>query len=246
MSKYFEALVLGGESIVIDDTLNNLEVCGEWPLSALVKARDSGGNIFYRLPGHQDKNWLFGIGLSEHAGQEFCPEFKRLHDGEIILEFYDPKSSIHNIKVARDDVVAKGKIYALSFGTRAPSPHGTGIEIYNSGGQVVFSSAQKHLNVLACDCVDPVTVSFGQAGVAFMLGKDISYDFWASDRLGQVGAKRTIYPQFTITGNNSVTVKKIIRTQVWAGDLEEIKRDLWSEHYYGAGFSYGWLIGEVI
>lgn len=242
--KFFEAINEQDQSIVIDDTFKNLELIDHFPLSQCTFEQDSGGNNHgsYLFPSSNANVLLAGISINQLSGVE---PFGLFGLGGSI-SFYDKKSGAPQkgiFPVKRDDIASKAEVYRFGFTNINSSTHGTGLEICNADGKIIFSSDKKYLHVIGCGSDNAQTIMFGDGvHIAFTLGTDHVTKIYESHKFGAHGAEYDIYPRFSIT-SNSVTVGKLKATSFYAAD-EEPEPYPWNL-IYNSWFNYGWLIGEI-
>ena len=200
MTKYFEAINDSNQSIVIDDTFKNIEVLDSFPLSEcnFTTWHDSNHG-YYSLKRGNANTALVGISLNPLVG---LPWFM-YHGTYGYIYLYDGNSGIQDVgifPVKRDDIAEASTIYLLGFSNSEPSTHGTGIEIYNADGKVVYSSEQQYLEAVACGSTD-AEVTLQDNLVFFTLGVDHAADILTGHQTGSYGAEYTKYPALEVTSN---------------------------------------------
>ena len=93
----------------------------------------------------------------------------------------------------------------FGFGDDEPSEHGTGLEICNANGKVVYSSAKRYLNVLGCGSEKSETVQMSGTTIAFTLGTDHVTKIYENHKVGAKGVVYNRYPGFTVNENSIST-----------------------------------------
>lgn len=241
--KIFEILNPDG-AIVIDDTFKNIELLDHFSMSECrFRAKDGHpSHGTYYLPRSNPKATLVGIslnGLNNVARFGFSANIGG-------IEFYDSHSGIENYgiePVKRDDIASKSHVYLFGFGDDRPSEHGTGLEICNADGKVVYSSAKRYLNVLGCGSEKSETVQMNGTTIAFTLGTDHVTKIYENHKVGAKGVKYDRYPRFTVN-ENSISVGMLEAQTVYIPDDDAPD---WGWHLiFHCYYNFGWLIGNVV
>lgn len=246
MSNYFEVIKEDDSRVILDDSCNCLELLQVVPLSTATKHVVSDSYLYYQVPiptTTADYTFL-GIGLNELAGKSFCITLTKTSSGARI-EFYDPATGKPNA-VARDDVIAAGKLYVFGAGGRLPAEHLTGLEVYDANGKVVYSSAAQHLDILYCGGDEAKTITYTGTTVALPLGSD-DYCYIELKNYHYTppsGIESHLAPHFNIT-NNSVTIKKQMFNTVYVSDSDEPEHEIVRVEFY-AWYTYGYLVGKIV
>lgn len=241
--KFFEILNPDG-AIVIDDTFKNIELLDHFPMSECQFSAKDGypSHGTYYLPRSNPKATLVGIGLNGLNGT--APFGFTASIGGI--DFYDVHSGIANYgiePVKRDDIAGKSHVYVFGFGDDEPSEHGTGLEICNADGKVVYSSAKRYLNVLGCGSEKSETVQMNGTTIAFTLGTDHVTKMYENHKYGAKGVIYDQYPKLTIN-NDAVSVGMIRATAVYTAKNEGDPWD-WNLIFH-CYYNFGWLVGNVV
>lgn len=240
--RFFEILNPDG-AIVIDDTFKNIELLDHFPMSECqFRAKDGyPSHGTYYFPRSNPKAALVGISLNGlNNAVQFG--FSTSIGG---IEFYDSHSGIenHGIEpVKRDDIASKSHVYLFGFGDDEPSEHGTGLEICNANGKVVYSSAKRYLNVLGCGSEKSETVQMNGTTIAFTLGTDHVTKIYESHKVGAKGVEYNRYPRFTVN-ENSISIG-MLETRVVYIPLED--PPLGWHLIFHCYYNFGWLIGNVV
>lgn len=241
--KFFEILSPDG-AIVIDNNFKNIELLDHFPLSDCTFRPNhlSQNHGSYSLLRTNPKATLIGINLNGLNGVNWFG-FTADNTG---IRFYDSRSGIENhgiLPVKRDDIANTAHVYLFGFGDDSPTEHGTGLEICNADGKVVYSSAKRYLNVLGCGSEKSETVQMNGTTIAFALGTDHVTKIYESHKVGEKGVEYDRYPRFTVN-ENSITVGMIEARTVYITD--DGASD-WGWHLiFHCYYNFGWLIGNVV
>ena len=241
MAKYFEAININDSAVIIDDSFKNVELIGVYPLSSFTKNFSGLPSVDYSYPLENRESIIYGIGLSELRGERFCISIERLTwDNKIHIAFYRPENSKQD-HITRDDIMRRGKLYAFEYRAREPTPHMTGVEIYNDQGRVVYTTNTRYLKVICCKGdTHTATVPIADHSIAFVLGHDHYLDL-LEDHHGAFGIDVEWWPVFDVL-NDRVIISKIARNTVYQSEDQPEPE---AQRKYSASYAYGWLIGEV-
>lgn len=243
MAKYFEVINEDSGSVVIDDMFKNVELVGTYPLSSFTKNFPDHPRVDYSFPIENRESIIYGIGLRELAGKEFCISIvRKTWDNKVHIAFHEPQPNGY-LNVIRDDIIQIGKLYAFEYKNRIPSPHLCGVEIYNDTGRVVYTSDTKYLQVINCATgVENAETPISGESVAIVLGSD----YFADILEHSVGARGVIsewHPIFTVK-KDSVRVKRQGLNLFYMGKVKP--NDGNAVRSVGIGYAYGWMIGRVM
>lgn len=241
--KFFEILNPDG-AIVIDDTFKNIELLDHFPLSDCTFHPNhlSQNHGSYSLLRTNPKSTLIGISLN---GLNSVNRFGFTADNTGI-SFYDDHSGLENLEilpVKRDDIANTAHVYLFGFGNDSPTEHGTGLEICNADGKIIYSSAKRYLNVLGCGSEKSETVQMTGTTIAFTLGIDHVTKIYESHKAGAKGVVYDRYPRFTVN-ENSISIGMIEAQTVYIpfDDAPDWGWRLIFHCYY----NFGWLVGNVV
>lgn len=241
--KFFEILNPDG-AIVIDDTFKNIELLDHFPMSECRFSAKDGypSHGMYYFPRSNPKATLIGISLNGLNGT--TPFGFTTSIGGI--DFYDTHSGITNygiVPVRRDDIASKSHVYMFGFSDDEPSEHGTGLEICNADGKVVYSSTKRYLNVLGCGSEKRETVQMSGTTIAFTLGTDHVTKIYENHKVGAKGVVYNRYPGFTVN-ENSISTGMFEAQTVYIPDDDAPD---WGWHLiFHCYYNFGWLIGNVV
>lgn len=240
--KFFELLNPDG-AIVIDDNFKNIELLDHFPLSACTFYPNhlSQNHGSYSLLRTNPKVTLIGISLN---GLNGVSRFGFTADNTGI-SFYDSHSGIDNIgilPVKRDDIANTAHVYLFGFGDDSPTEHGTGLEICNAEGKIIYSSAKRYLDVLGCGSGKNETVQMNGTTIAFVIGTDHVTKIYENHKVGAKGVEYDRYPRFTVN-ENSITVGMIEARTIYTTDDDP---PLGWHLIYHCYYNFGWLIGNVV
>lgn len=243
MAKYFE-VINDDSSICIDDAYKNLELLDivemKTATKKLISTTPQGSNYQYTYIANDDatRNGVIrGIGLKELSGKSFCV---KIYGG--YFYFYDPAAG-SKCWVARDDVVDLGKIYIFGYRDREPASTLAGLEVYNSEGKTVYSSAAKYLDIVACGNDTTTTIELDDSEIcALELGADCFCHIYENHRIGAKGIDSETHPYFIIA-DDCVTIKRQTFNDIYVDEIEE---DQVEQETFSAYYTYGWMLGKVL
>lgn len=241
--KFFELLSPDG-AIVIDNNFKNIELLDHFPLSDCTFRPNhlSQNHGSYSLLRTNPKATLTGISLN---GLNGVNPFG-FDTGASSISFYDRRSGLENmgiIPVKRDDIAGVAEVYLFGFSDDTPSVHGTGLEVCNADGKVIYSSSKRYMNVLGCGSEKSETVQMNGTTIAFTLGTDHVTKIYENHKVGAKGVEYDRYPRFTVN-ENSITVGMIEARTVYIPDDDAPD---WGWHLiFHCYYNFGWLIGNVV
>lgn len=246
VSTYFFARSADDQYNIIDDDYRTMQVIGEVSGATFTYEYYQQEHCYYIDSGGLDAtSVIWALSLPELTGNSFIIDYFADTTSRLKVMFYKPFVSgtvgLNNNWTKTDDTLIK-KMRFLALSDIAPlsrSNHLAGLEIYNASGDVMYSSAVRSLNVLACaapgtagsksgtNLLGPVT--YTRNGVYILIGREVF-----SDR--EVTGWSTL-PKVQVDGN-SVTV-----TENYNGYASKYLRPGKPGGYYYA--TLGALIGEV-
>lgn len=241
--KFFEILNPDG-AIVIDSNFKNIELLDHFPLSDCTFHPNhlSQNHGSYSLLRSNPKATLVGISLNGLNGVNRFG-FSANIGG---VEFYDNHSGMGNhgiLPVKRDDIANTAHVYLFGFGDDSPAEHGTGLEICNADGKIIYSSDKRYLNVLGCGSEKSETVQMNGTTIAFTLGTDHVTKIYENHKVGAKGIEYDRYPRFTVN-ENSISIGMLeTRTDYMPADGDPPLGWHLIFHCY---YNFGWLIGNVV
>lgn len=248
MAKYFECTSEQDQRIILDDSFKNLELLKTVPMNQLPKVDSGGATKYYNIPFPEDMlpndPYLLGFSLSGLSGKRFCISFGV---SRRIIEIYDPGLPYNQAvyPVFRDDITSASTLYIFGLKNRTPSPHLTGIEIYNESGAVLYSSGAQYLDVTYCGGDEALTLSYDAQTIALPLGEDIYVDIHGTSHQGFKGIESHTMPTFTVS-DSTVTVSKTTFNQVYTDYDDDGQYNPGVVYEREASYAYGYMLARVV
>lgn len=247
MAKYFECVNEQDQRIILDDSFRNLELLKSIPMSQLPKVDNGGVAKYYNIPFPDEMMpndpYLLGFSLSGLSGKRFCVSFGM---SRRTLEIYDPAlpSNRAVYSVFWDEITSASTLYIFGLKNRTPSPHLTGIEIYNESGAVLYSSGAQYLDVAYCGGDETVTLPYDAQTIALPLGEDRFMDIHGTPHQGSQGIDSHLRPTFTVS-DSTVAISKTAFNKVYTDyDGDDYSPGVIYERL--ASYSYGYLLARVV
>lgn len=161
MSKYFESISTNENVILIDDTFLCMQVCGVFYGVDAVYHYEYNEDVYYLdTAGINAKNVVWGVGLDELSDAGIVGfDINRWSNTQIRIRLFKGGRLNDNDQWTKRDDALMNKMVFYAFTDQAKltsSKHLNGFEIYDSTGNVLYSSGYRVLNVLG-------TFSFGKS-----------------------------------------------------------------------------------
>lgn len=161
MSKYFESISTNENVILIDDTFLCMQVCGVFYGVNAVYHYEYNEDVYYLdTAGVNAKNVVWGVGLDELSDAGIVGfDISRWSNTQIRIRLFKGGRLNDNDQWTKRDDALMNKMVFYAFTDQAKltsSEHLNGFEIYDSTGNVLYSSGYRALNVLS-------TFSFGKS-----------------------------------------------------------------------------------